>query len=447
MIAEATFREGSPGDLAATFELSRIAMHDVAIRGGFIPPDPPLTKASIDADWDRQRGLIEFIAAQPDGRYVICEGPDGPLGYARVVRFGAMEQLTELMVDPAHQGQGLGRALLDKYLAEEGRYPESVGIVVWGTAAMRTHGEDVAEILHLLGVRPVWQQESRRVRGLEVVPLAELGRPRVDVTVRISGFFRDAFPNLIHLIDDAVRMVADLDEPDDQNFVRARVRAETERKIRSGMSADDARRTSGYRVFGSKPGTYGAGILPLLDERNWKTDQDLAAVYQAWGAFAYGRGVFGTEAPDEFKERFGSIVIAAKNQDNREHDIFDSDDYLQYHGGMIATIRALTGKNPKQYFGDSSNPLEPKQRDLADEAKRVFRTRVVNPKWIDGIKRHGYKGAFEMAATVDYLYGYDVTAQVVDDWMYERVTEAYVLDADTRQFFEQKNPWALRGIV
>jgi len=344
-------------------------------------------------------------------------------------------------------GKALGDALIAKYLDEEGVYPESVGIVVWGTSAMRTHGDDVAEILYLLGVRPVWQQENRRVRSLEVIPLAELGRPRIDVTARISGFFRDAFPNLIHLMDDAVLMVAALDEPADQNFVAARVRAETERKMAAGMAPEAARRAASYRIFGSKPGTYGAGILPLLDERNWKTDDDLAAVYQAWGAFAYGREVFGHEAPDEFRERFGSIVIAAKNQDNREHDIFDSDDYLQYHGGMIATIRAFTGKNPKQYFGDSSNPLDPKQRDLGDEARRVFRTRVVNPKWITGIKRHGYKGAFEMAATVDYLYGYDATAQVVDDWMYERVTEAYVLDPDTRQFFDEKNPWALRGIV
>ncbi len=344
-------------------------------------------------------------------------------------------------------GRALGDALLAKYLDDEGRYPESVGIVVWGTSAMRTHGDDVAEILYLLGVRPVWQHENRRIRGLEVIPLEELGRPRIDVTVRISGFFRDAFPNLIHLIDDAVQMVAELEESPDDNFVATRVRKDAAHKEREGLPADAARRAASYRVFGSKLGTYGAGILPLLDERNWKTEQDIASVYAAWGAFAYGRGVFGADAPDEFRDRFAAITIAAKNQDNREHDIFDSDDYLQYHGGMIATARVLSGKNPKQYFGDSSNPWSPKQRDLADEARRVFRTRVVNPKWIDGIKRHGYKGAFELAATVDYLYGYDATAQVVEDWMYERVTDAYVLDPEMQQFFREKNPWALRGIV
>ncbi|HEX2173013.1 MAG TPA: cobaltochelatase subunit CobN, partial [Dehalococcoidia bacterium] len=219
------------------------------------------------------------------------------------------------------------------------------------------------------------------------------------------------------------------------------------RLLNEGEPSEAARERARFRVFGSKPGTYGAGILPLLDERNWKDDQDLAAVYQAWGAFAYGRGVFGAEAPDEFKERFGSIVIAAKNQDNREHDIFDSDDYLQYHGGMIATVRALTGRNPRQFFGDSADPQRVKVRDLADEARRVFRSRVINPKWLASIRRHGYKGAFELAATVDYLFGYDATAQIVEDWMYDRVTDAYVLDPAMRDFFREKNPWALKNVI
>jgi len=344
-------------------------------------------------------------------------------------------------------GQGLGRALLDKYLAEEGRYPESVGIVVWGTSAMRTHGEDVAEILYLLGVRPVWQAESRRVRGLETIPLAELGRPRVDVTVRISGFFRDAFPNLVHLLDQAFERVARLDEPPDANFVAAHFRADRAAGLAAGLAPAQAEQRALYRVFGSKPGTYGAGILPLLEARNWQTDQDLAAVYTAWGGYAYTRAVYGEAAPGEFGQRFAQIAVAAKNQDNREHDIFDSDDYLQYHGGMIATVRALTGRNPRQFFGDSADPRRPRVRDLADEARRVFRSRVVNPRWLASIQRHGYKGAFELAATVDYLFGYDATAQVIEDWMYQRVTEAYVFDQALRRFLEEKNPWALRAIV
>jgi cobaltochelatase CobN len=387
-----------------------------------------------------------------DGRYVPA-GPSGAptRGLANVLPTGRNFYSVDPNTIPStaawEVGRGLADRLLERYLEDEGHYPETVGLVIWGTSAMRTHGDDIAEALWLLGVRPVWQAENRRVRGLDVISLEELGRPRIDVTVRISGFFRDAFPNLMHLLDDAVRMVADLDEPDDMNYVAAHVRSEVAAARGLGVDPAIAREQSLYRVFGSKPGTYGAGILPLLDERSWESDEDLANVYRAWGCYAYTRQDYGREAPAEFDRRFGQIVVAVKNQDNREHDIFDSDDYMQFHGGMIATIRALTGSNPTRYFGDSSNPTAPRVRDLADEARRVFRTRVINPKWIASVQRHGYKGAFEMAATMDYLFGYDATAQVVEDWMYERVAQAYVLDPEVRKFFEEKNPWALRSIV
>ncbi len=335
-------------------------------------------------------------------------------------------------------GQGLAEDLLRRYLDEEGRYPETVGIVVWGTAAMRTQGDDVAEILALLGVRPVWNEESRRVTGIEVVPLGDLGRPRIDVTVRISGFFRDAFPNLISLLDDAVRAVAALDEPGDLNFIRKH--AEEER--RSG--ADDRRATT--RIFGSKPGAYGAGLLPLIDARNWRDDQDLAEVYAVWGGYAYGKGLDGVEARGAMEDNLRRTEVAVKNVDNREHDLFDSDDYFQYHGGMISAIRALTGRDPKGYIGDSADPSRLKTRDLAEEARRVFRSRVANPKWIEAMQRHGYKGAFELSATVDYIFGYDATANVVEDWMYRDVTRKYVLDEQVRAFMQESNPWALRAI-
>jgi cobaltochelatase CobN len=386
---------------------------------------------------------IEHLLRGLRGEYVPA-GPSGAptRGMAHVLPTGRNFYSVDpnTLPSPAawHVGGELARALLDKYLAEEGRYPEAVGIVVWGTSAMRTHGEDIAEILHLLGVRPIWQPESRRVRDLEVVPLAELGRPRIDVTVRISGFFRDAFPNLIHLLDRAFELVAHLDEPDDQNYVAAHYRAD-----RAAGLGDAAR----YRIFGSKPGTYGAGLLPLLEARNWQNDQDLARVYQAWGGYAYTRTAYGDEAPAAFARRFAQIAVAAKNQDNREHDLFDSDDYFQYHGGMIATVRALTGRNPRQFFGDSADPERVRVRDLADEVRRVFRTRVINPRWLASIQRHGYKGAFELAATVDYLFGYDATAQVVEDWMYQRVAERYVFAEDMQRFLQEKNPWALRAIV
>jgi cobaltochelatase CobN len=337
-------------------------------------------------------------------------------------------------------GQKLAEDLCARYRRETGQWPASIGIVVWGTSAMRTHGDDVAEILALLGVRPVWHPETRRVTGLELVPLEQLGRPRVDVTVRISGFFRDAFPHLVQLVDDAVALVAgQTAEPAGQNPVVANVAAD--------LAAGVAARRATARVFGSKPGAYGAGLLPLIDARNWQTDADLAEVYATWGGYAYGRGLDGAEARQEMARTFGRIRVAVKNTDTREHDLFDSDDYFQYHGGMVAAVRALTGRSPKAYVGDSHDPARPATRDLREETARVFRSRVANPKWIQAMRRHGYKGAFELSATVDYLFGYDATAGVVEDWMYQQLSERYVFDAEVRAFMRRSNPWALRAVT
>jgi cobaltochelatase CobN len=312
---------------------------------------------------------------------------------------------------------------------------------------MRTQGDDVAEILALLGVRPVWQAESRRVIGLELISLTELNRPRIDVTTRISGFFRDAFPHLIDLIDDAVQMVIAADESDEQNFVRKHYLKDVTELKSHDLSIEQAEEKAAYRIFGSPPGSYGAGILPLVQERNWETDADFSAVYINWGGYAYGKNVSGVDARDEFKQRLAVVEVALHNQDNREHDIFDSDDYLQFHGGMIATIRSLTGKQPKGYFGDTQNPDRAAVRDLKEEVLRVFRSRVVNPKWLESIKKHGYKGGLELTTTVDYIFGYDATAQVVDDWMYQQIAETYALDNDMQEFFAQNNPWALQAIT
>jgi cobaltochelatase CobN len=324
-------------------------------------------------------------------------------------------------------GRALADRLLERHVAETGGWPRTVGLVVWGTANMRTQGDDIAEVLALLGVCPRWDPQSGRVEGIEAIPMSELGRPRVDVTVRISGFFRDAFPDAVDLLDDAVRLVAERDEPPDQNPVRA-------------TGPGDA------RIFGPAPGAYGSGVYQAIEGRAWRDRADLAEIYLAWSGFAYRRGQAGVAAPDQVRRRFAAIDVAVKNQDNREHDIFDSDDYFQDHGGMVATVEELTGRATRAWFGDSADPSRPQVRSLAEEAARVVRTRVLNPKWIAAMRNHGYKGAFEIAATVDYLFGYDATAGVVDDWMYERVTTAYVADPAMREFYRASNPWALSSI-
>ncbi|WUT01382.1 cobaltochelatase subunit CobN [Streptomyces sp. NBC_00708] len=379
-----------------------------------------------------------------NGRFVPA-GPSGsPLrGLVNVLPTGRNFYSVDPKAVPSRlaweTGQALADSLLNRYREDNGDWPVSVGLSLWGTSAMRTAGDDVAEAFALLGVRPVWDDASRRVTGLEAIPAEELGRPRIDVTLRISGFFRDAFPHTIGLLDDAVRLAASLDEPAELNHVRAHTQAD--------LAAHGDERRATTRIFGSRPGTYGAGLLQLIDSRDWRTDADLAEVYTTWGGYAYGRDLDGCPAREEMETAYKRIAVAAKNTDTREHDIADSDDYFQYHGGMVATVRALKGKAPEAYIGDSTRPETVRTRTLTEETSRVFRARVVNPKWIEAMRRHGYKGAFELAATVDYLFGYDATTGVVADWMYDKLTETYVLDPTNRAFLEQANPWALHGIA
>lgn len=381
-----------------------------ALDGGFVPAGPSGSPL---------RGLVNVL---PTGRNFYTVDP-------RAVPSRLAWQTGLAMAD----------SLLQRYLDDTGAYPDSVGLSVWGTSAMRTSGDDIAEVLALLGVRPEWDEASRRVSDLHVVPLEELGRPRIDVTVRISGFFRDAFPHVVAMLDDAVQLVANLEEPLEMNFVRAHMQADL-------AEHGDARRAT-TRIFGSKPGSYGAGILQLIESGSWRSDEDLAEVYTAWGGFAYGRGLDGVAAAEDMRASYRRIKVAAKNVDTREHDIADSDDYFQYHGGMVATVRALTGSDPQAYVGDSTTPDAVRTRTLQEETNRVFRSRVVNPRWIGAMQRHGYKGAFELAATVDYLFGFDATTGVVHDWMYEKLAQEYVLDETNQAFMKQSNPWALRGIV
>jgi cobaltochelatase CobN len=430
---------------------------------GWQPEKVPLAVAEVLGDVPPEVvRVLEFAAAEVvprlarttdevsnvlralEGRYVPA-GPSGSptRGLVNVLPTGRNFYSVDPKAIPSRNAWDVGAALADsllaRHVADSGTYPRSVGLTVWGTAAMRTQGDDIAEVLALLGCRPTWDDASRRVTGFEMVPLTDLGRPRIDVTVRISGFFRDAFPHVVTLLDDAIATVAGLEEPAEANYVRAHVDED--------VRAHGDRRRATTRIFGSKPGAYGAGLLPLVDAGNWRTDADLAEVYAVWGGYAYGRGLDGREARADMESSFRRISVAAKNTDTREHDIVDSDDYFQFHGGMVAMVRHLTGSAPTAYVGDSAVPEQVRTRTLAEETRRVFRARVVNPRWLAAMQRHGYKGAFEMAATVDYLFGYDATAGVVDDWMYEQLAASYVFDEQVSAFMRRSNPWALRGIA
>ncbi|MCT7951822.1 cobaltochelatase subunit CobN [Ancylothrix sp. C2] len=392
-----------------------------------------------------------------EGRFV-PSGPSGAptRGRPEVLPTGRNFYSVDIRSLPTETAWDIGRkaaeVLIENYTQEHGEYPKTLGLSVWGTSTMRTGADDIAEALALIGVRPVWDGPSRRVVDFEILPLSVLDRPRIDVTLRISGFFRDAFSNLIDLFDKAVTAVASLNEPVEQNPIAAKVRQETTSWQAAGLGFEQAQARSLYRVFGSKPGAYGAGLQGLIESQNWTDDEDLARAYINWSSYAYSsqngsKMLAGISAPEAFKQRLQEMEIVLHNQDNREHDLLDSDDYYQFQGGLTAAVRVMRGENPETYFGDNSLAENPKVRRLKDEIARVYRSRVVNPKWIAGAMRHGYKGAFEMAATVDFLFAYDATARCVSDFMYEGVAKAYLFDGPVREFIEQKNPWALRDMA
>jgi cobaltochelatase CobN len=399
---------------------------------------------------ERAGDEIEALLDALEGKYVPA-GPAGAptRGMAHILPTGRNFYAVDPRALPSQAawrvGQQLAREAIERFRREEGVYPEMMGLSVWGTSQMRTHGDDIAEAFALLGVEPVWNEQSRRLDGVALLPLEKLGRPRIDVTLRISGFFRDAFPHLIDLFDRGVSLAIEQDEPLEQNFPRKHYLADLEKH--ADLPADEAEAQARYRMFGAKPGAYGAGILPLIETGNWKGDQDFARVFLEWGGYAYSKDADGVDARPVFAERLKTVQVALHNQDNREHDIFDSDDYFQFHGGMVASIRALTGAQPKAYFGDSSRPDAAQVRDLREEALRVYRSRVINPKWIESIQRHGYKGGLELAATVDYIFGFDATAQIAPDFVYEGLAEHYALSQEMRDFLGASNPWALNAIA
>ena len=344
-------------------------------------------------------------------------------------------------------GKKSAELLITRFRQDNGDWPKSFGLSAWGTSNMRTGGDDIAQAMALIGVKPIWDSGSRRVTGYEVITLAELSRPRVDVTLRISGFFRDAFPMQIELFDKAIRAVGGLDEDWCDNPIAARMGEEYSKLISEGMEENEATRRSGFRVFGSKPGAYGAGLQALIDEKGWSDRGDLAQAYLAWGSYAYGEKEQGQEERDSFGERLEGMEAVIHNQDNREHDLLDSDDYYQFQGGMSAAVEHLSGKQPRVYHNDHSRPQKPIIRALDEEIARVVRARVINPKWISGVMRHGYKGAFEMAATVDYLFAYSATTGAVRNHHFELVYEAYLGDEKVREFLAVKNPEALKEIA
>jgi cobaltochelatase CobN len=391
---------------------------------------------------------ITGLLAGLDGRFV-PPGPSGApsRGRPEVLPTGRNFFSVDTRAVPTEAAWQLGwksaAMLVERHAQEYGAYPQRIALSAWGTANMRTGGDDVAQALALMGVRPVWERTSGRVTGFEILPASVLDRPRVDVTLRVSGFFRDAFPGLIDLVDSAARAVAALDEPAAVNPLAARFAADCEALAAQGAAPDEASRCAGYRVFGSQPGAYGAGLQALIDERIWDGEADLAEAWLGWGGYAYGAGAEGRSERPMLEQRLTAIDAVVHNQDNREHDLLDSDDYYQFEGGLALVVRQLSGGTPAVWHNDHSRPEAPRIRSLREEIGRVVRGRAANPRWIRGIMRHGYKGAAEIAATVDYLFAFAATTRIVDDTHFDALYEAYLADDGVRDFMAAYNPSAL----
>lgn len=386
------------------------------------------------------------------GRYVL-PGPSGAptRGNADILPMGRNYYGIDPDIVPTKAAWEIGRRMADqmieRYTEAKGTYPTEIGFIIWATDTMKTNGDDVAYILWLMGVRPVWSASGGQVVGLEPVPLEELGRPRLDVTVRITGLFRDAFPNLIELIDDAAKLVEGLDEDDSDNIMAANLRKDIVENMASGMTVDEARRRASFRVFGCPPGAYGPGVNHAIESSDWKTVQDLADIYTEWSSYAYGRGTSGEAMKDEFVRRFKKVKATVKNMPDREIDLLDIDDVYGYLGGMNAFNRAYGDQEAMSFMGDGSDPDRVRIRGTKEELQFVYRSKILNPKFIDGLKRHGYRGVAEIANLTEYTFGWDATSDIVDDWVYEKLTETYLFDKDTREWMEDENPHAMMDMM
>jgi cobaltochelatase CobN len=382
-----------------------------------------------------------FLAALAGER--IAAGPSGAptRGRPDLLPTGRNFYSVDLRGLPTEAAWDLGRRsaelLLELHLQEQGEHLRHLALSVWGTATMRNGGEDIGQALALLGVRPVWDGPSRRLVDLELIPLGNLGRPRVDVTLRISGLFRDAFPQLVAWMNQATALVAAADESSEDNPLAAAARQD-------GHS---------YRVYGSAPGAYGAGLQGLIDSGQWERRADLGEAYLNWSGWRYeglgsGDGRLDGQADRSgLEQRLGRVQVVLHNQDNREHDLLDSDDYYQFQGGLSAAVETLTGQAPQLWFGDHSRAQRPRMHRLEREFDKVLRSRVLNPRWIEGMQQHGYKGGFELAASLDYLFAYDASTGRVPDWSYGAITDGWLLDPQVQAFLRQANPWALRDMA
>ncbi len=344
-------------------------------------------------------------------------------------------------------GRQMAEDMVKKYVDANGQYPESIGIVVWATDTMKTNGDDVAYILALMGIKPVYGSIGGKVVGMEVMSHEELGRPRIDVMSRISGLFRDSFPGLVDMIHKAAEMISELDESEDINFFKKHLKEDIQKYISEGMSPAEAKDVSMIRVFGDPPMQHGTGVGVLIQSSKWDSLEQIAETFTTWGCHAYGGKWKGEKFPQAFKRRAAALEVTVKNHNDREYDILDIDDDYSHIGGLNAAVRQYRGEKPFCVMGDSSDVDRLKTRTLEEETAYVMRSRVLNPKWLEGLQRHGFKGAMELSKLTEYILGWGATSDSIEQWMYKAVTEAFILNDEVREWIKENNPYALKEMI
>ena len=340
-------------------------------------------------------------------------------------------------------GQELAAKTLEKYRNEEGTYPENIAFHWMAADIMWSDGEGMAQMLDLIGAKPIWERNGR-VHRFEIIPIEELNRPRIDITVRVSGITRDNFVSSIELLDEAVQAVANLNESPEQNFVR---KHSLEKLKALGEDSDEAWRQATLRIFASMPGTYQAGTQLAVYASAWKTEKDLSDVFLYWNGYGYGKGTFGLAAHASLRESLKSVNLTFAKTVSDEYDLTGCCCYFGTHGGLINAVRVASGHDVKNYYGDTRDQNEVTVRTLTEEIRRIARAKILNPIWIEGMKEHGYKGAAEISKRVGRLYGWQATAQAVDDSVFDDAARTFMMDEENRRFFEENNSWALEEMA
>lgn len=422
----------------APAEAPRAALRDALIAGAPGASEELLT-ARLDASPDAER---DALIAGLDGRFV-APGPAGAptRGRADVLPTGRNLFTIDPRAVPTRSALTLARktadAIVARHVQDHGDWPRSWFVDLWGSTTIRTGGEDFALALLLMGVEPVWDNASNRVSGFEVLPLARLERPRADVTLRISGLFRDGFAQQIALFDAAVRAVAGRsDEEPDWNPLAAAAK---------GLDGEAFRQAT-IRIYGSRPGDYGAGLNDILARGAWDGGADLANAYLDASASVYGEGLDGQQDRAGLEARVAAADAFVHQQDHRELDLLEGGEYAGHEGGF-AVAAATLGAAPVLYHPDTAEPGKPKVRTVAEEVRRVVRGRAANPDWLAGMMRHGYRGGAEMSRALDALFGFAATLPDRMDGQFDLVFDATLGDDEVDAFLRAQNPDAREAML